>query len=101
MRHSGRGGVRAGGGRPSPWQHQPTCTIRIPKRFEKMILEIAQDLDKCSEDILIIDLKSVKIERQSKKEQVNLLKLQVYKHSSGKVVRLKDLVQAFQVFLES
>ncbi len=50
MRHSGRGGVRAGGGRPSLWQHQPTCTIRIPKRFEKMILEIAQDLDKCSED---------------------------------------------------
>ncbi len=46
MRHSGRGGVRAGGGRPSPWQHQPTSTIRIPKRFEKIILEIAQDLDK-------------------------------------------------------
>ena len=24
---SGRGGARTGGGRPSPWQHQPTCTI--------------------------------------------------------------------------
>jgi hypothetical protein len=101
MRHSGRGGVRAGGGRPSLWQHQPTCTIRIPKQFEKILLEIAQNLDQCYEDILVIDLKSLKVERQSKKEQVNLLKLQVYKHSSGKVVKLKDLVQALQVFLES
>jgi hypothetical protein len=38
---SGRGGARTGGGRPSPWQHQPTCTIRVPEIFAETLLEIA------------------------------------------------------------
>ena len=95
-----RGGARAGGGRPSPWHHHPTRTIRIPQRFEAILLEIAQNLDQSSEDVLVIDLKSLAITKQTKKEQLNLLKIPIYKHSSTKVVRLEDLVRAFQESLQ-
>jgi len=93
---SKRGRVHAGGGRPSPWLHHPTRTIRIPQIFEAILLEIAQNLDQSSEDVLVIDLKSLAITKQTKKEQVNLLRIPIYKHSSAKVVRLEDLVRAFK-----
>ena len=91
--------VKRGGGRPSPWQNSPTCTIRIPQVFEAILLEVAKNLDQCNEDMLVIDLKSLSIHPQAKKKRVNLLKVQVYKHSSGKVVNIKELVEAFQVHL--
>ena len=94
-----RGGTRAGGGRPSPWRHHPTRTIRIPQMFEAILLEIAQNLDQSSEDVLVIDLKALAITKQTKKEQVNLLKIPIYKHSSAKVVKLEDLARVFQELL--
>ena len=99
MKLSKRGGVRAGGGRPSPWRHHPTRTIRIPQLFEAVLLEIAQNLDQCSEDVLVIDLKSLAVSKQTKKEQVSLSNIKVYKHLSKKVVRLEDLTSALQGLL--
>ncbi len=96
MKSSKRGGPRAGGGRPSPWRHEPTCTIRIPKEFKATLLEIAQNIDQASEDTLVIDLKSLAITKQTKKEQINLLKVPIYKHLSEKVVKIADLARAFQ-----
>ncbi|MBW4695854.1 MAG: hypothetical protein KME27_29410 [Lyngbya sp. HA4199-MV5] len=95
-----RGGARAGGGRPSPWRHHPTRTIRIPQLFEAILLEIAQNLDQSSEDDLVINLKTLAITKQTKKEQLNLLKIPIYKHSSAKVVRLEDLANALQALLQ-
>lgn len=94
-----RGGARAGGGRPSPWRHHPTRTMRIPQLFEAVSLEIAQNLDQCSEDVLVIDLKSLAISKQTKKEQLSVCNIKIYKHSSEKVIRLGDLARALQALL--
>lgn len=72
-----RGGARAGGGRPSPWRHHPTRTMRIPQLFEAVSLEIAQNLDQCSEDVLVIDLKSLAISKQTKKEQLSVCNIKL------------------------
>jgi hypothetical protein len=42
---SGRGGARAGAGRPRRWKHRPLKMIRIPVAFAEEILEIAQYMD--------------------------------------------------------
>ncbi len=97
---SGRGGARAGGGRPSSWQNQPTITIRVPKVFAETLLEIASELDKGLEDTLIIDRKSLGVHRQLKKEQLSLSQLRVYKHSGHKVLRLQELLSVLQSFSE-
>jgi hypothetical protein len=93
---SGRGGARTGGGRPSPWQHQPTSTIRVPEIFAETLLEIARELDKGLDDTLIIDRKSLSVNRQIKKEQLSLSSLRVYKHSGHKVLRLQELLSVLQ-----
>ncbi len=68
MSISGRGGARTGGGRPSPWQHQPTCTIRVPEILAETLLEIARELDKGLEETLVIEPKSHGVNRQAKKK---------------------------------
>lgn len=98
---SGRGGARPGGGRPSSWRNQPTITIRVPKIFAETLLEIASELDKGLDDTLIVDRKSLSVNRQIKKEQLSLSQLRVYKHSGHKVLRLQDLVTILQGFSES
>ena len=40
------GGARENAGRKSSWNHNETCTIRIPQVFAPKIREIAQKLDK-------------------------------------------------------
>ncbi len=40
------GGLRENAGRKSIWNHNETCTIRIPKRFAPKLHEIAQKWDK-------------------------------------------------------
>ena len=98
---SGRGGARVGGGRPSSWRNQPTITIRVPKVFAETLLEIASELDKGLDDTLIIDRKSLGVNRQIKKEQLSLSPLRIYKHSGHKVLRLQELLSALQGFSES
>jgi len=97
---SGRGGARTGGGRPSPWQHKPTCTIRVPKVFAEILLEVAKEFDKGLEETLVIDPKSYSINRQVKKEHLSLSQLRVYRHSGHKVLRLEELVAALQSYRE-
>lgn len=92
MSGSSRGGARTGGGRPSPWIHKPTCTIRVPENLAESLLEIARSLDQGSEDVIVIDPKSLKIDRQKKQDYLSLSKLRLYKHSSGrKMIGLADL----------
>jgi len=93
---SGRGGARTGGGRPSPWQHQPTCTIRVPEILAETLLEIARELDKGLEETLVIEPKSHGINRQAKKELLSLSQLRIYKHSGHKVLRLEELIRVLQ-----
>ncbi len=97
---SGRGGARAGGGRPSSWKNQPTTTIRVPKIFASTLLEIASELDKGLDDTLIVDRKSLSINRQLKKEHLSLSQLRIYKHSGHRVLRLQELLSALQGFSE-
>jgi hypothetical protein len=97
---SGRGGARTGGGRPSHWQHQPSCTIRVPKIFAETLLEIARELDKGLEETLVIEPKSHGINRQAKKELLSLSQLRIYKHSGHKVLRLEELIRALQSSFE-
>ncbi|HEY9830682.1 MAG TPA: hypothetical protein V6D26_08885 [Stenomitos sp.] len=97
---SGRGGARTGGGRPSPWQHQPSCTIRVPKIFAETLLEIARELDKGLEDTFVVEPKSHGINRQAKKELLSLSQLRIYKHSGHKVLRLEELIRALQSSFE-
>lgn len=97
---SGRGGARTGGGRPSPWQHQPSCTIRVPKIFAETLLEIARELDKGLEDTFVVDPKSHSINRQAKKEVLSLSQLRIYKHSGHKVLRLEELIRVLQSSFE-
>jgi hypothetical protein len=99
MGQAKRGGSRAGGGRPSPWRHRPTHTIRIPQLFEAVLLEIAHNLDQSSEAVLVIDLKSLAITKQTKKEQLDVCNIKIYKHLSEKVIRLEDLTRALQALL--
>jgi hypothetical protein len=102
MSKSGRGGTRTGGGRPSPWLRKPTCTIRVPEELAESLLEIARSLDQGSEDVIIVDPKSLKIDRQKKQEYLLLSKLRLYKHSSGrKMIGLEDLLNALQALLLS
>ncbi|HEY9669929.1 MAG TPA: hypothetical protein V6D11_00605 [Waterburya sp.] len=93
---SGHGGARTGGSRPSPWQYQPTCTIRVPEILAETLLEIARELDKGLEETLIIDPKSHGINRQVKKEVLSLSQLRIYKHSRHKFLRLEKLIRALQ-----
>ena len=97
---SGRGGARTGGGRPSSWQHQPTCTIRVPEFFAETLLEIARELDKGLEETLVIDPKSHGINRQAKKDLLSLSQLRIYKHSGHKVLRLEELIRTLQSSFE-
>lgn len=43
---SGRGGKRAGAGRPSKWQSGSTIAIRVPKQFAQELQRIAVLLDR-------------------------------------------------------
>ncbi len=45
-RSSNWGGARENAGRKSIWNHQETCTMRIPKVFAPKLHEIAQKWDK-------------------------------------------------------
>jgi len=96
MKNSGRGGARTGGGRPSEWQNQPTCTIRVPKILVKLLLEIAKELDQGLEDTVVIDPKSLSLDRQFKREHLSLGKIRIYKHSGHKVLRVEDLIWTLQ-----
>ena len=87
MSISGRGGARTGGGRPSPWQHQPTCTIRVPEILAETLLEIARELDKGLEETLVIEPKSHGVNRQAKKEVLSLSQLRVYSFSHSHEVQ--------------
>ncbi|MBE9174942.1 hypothetical protein IQ225_05870 [Synechocystis salina LEGE 06155] len=42
---SGRGGMRAGAGRKSPWQSGETQTIRVPVAIKEELLSLGQQLD--------------------------------------------------------
>ena len=53
----GRGGYRDNAGRKSSWKHSDTCTIRIPKSFAKLLVEIARHLDNGGK--IDIDTKSI------------------------------------------
>lgn len=98
---SGRGGARPGDGRPSSWRNQPTITIRVPKVFAETLLKIASELDKGLDDTLIIDRKSLSVNRQVKREQLSLSPLRIYRHSGHKVLRLQELVTLLQSFSDS
>lgn len=100
MVSSGRGGARVGGGRPSRWKNQPTITIRVPEVFAETLLEIAENLDREIEDTLVIDRKSMNVSRQTKKEQLALSQLRIYKHSGHKVLRLEELISVLQSSLD-
>jgi hypothetical protein len=73
-----------------------TSTIRVPEIFAETLLEIARELDKGLDDTLIIDRKSLSVNRQIKKEQLSLSSLRVYKHSGHKVLRLQELLSVLQ-----
>ena len=42
---SGRGGARAGAGRPRRWKHRPLKMVRLPVAFVEKILEVARYMD--------------------------------------------------------
>ena len=100
MVKSGRGGARAGGGRPSPWHHQPTRTIRIPEVFAATVLEIVKKLDNGCGDIVVVDPKSLTVNQQVKKNQITSPQPRKYIHSGYKVLRVEELVQFLQAYLE-
>jgi hypothetical protein len=93
---SGRGGKRKGGGRPSNWQQKPTCTIRVPEIFAKILVEIAQELDKGLNEVIVIDPKKMAVSPQVKKEILSLGHLRIYTQSGHKTLRVKDLISALQ-----
>ena len=43
-------------GCPPKWKHGETCTIRIPKVFKSLILEIAKDIDEGKKSVIELDL---------------------------------------------
>lgn len=45
MINSGRGGMRRGAGRKSPWQNSETQTIRVPVAIKNELLDLGQQLD--------------------------------------------------------
>lgn len=100
MVKAGRGGARAGGGRPSPWQHQPTQTVRIPAVFAATVLELVKKLDNGCGDIVVVDPTSLKVNQQVKRNQVTSPPPRKYIHSGHKVLRVEELVQFLQAYLE-
>jgi hypothetical protein len=46
MMRSGRGGVRQGAGRKSPWQSGETQTIRVPVGIKEELVAVGQQLDR-------------------------------------------------------
>lgn len=93
---SGRGGARAGGGRPSEWQNGPTCTIRVPEVFAQTLLKIAKELDKGFEDEIVVNPKSLTVNPQVKHEKLSLSGLRIYKSQGKKIVRVQELILALQ-----
>ncbi|MBD0261325.1 MAG: hypothetical protein ICV85_16205 [Tolypothrix sp. T3-bin4] len=93
---SGRGGARAGGGRPSEWQNGPTCTIRVPEVFAQTLLKIAKELDKGFKEVIIVEPKSLSVNPQVKHEKLSLSGLRVYKYQGNKVMRVQELILALQ-----
>jgi hypothetical protein len=100
MVKSGRGGARARGGRPSPWQNQPTRTIRIPAAFAEIVLELVKKLDDGCKEVVVIDPKSLKVNQQAKGTHVSLSQLRSYTHSGRKVLRVEELMQFLQNYLQ-
>jgi hypothetical protein len=100
MGFSGRGGKREGGGRPSIWQHKPTCTIRVPKIFAEILLATAQELDKGLNEVIIIDPKKMSVSPQVKKELLSLSQLRIYKQSGHKTLRVEELISVLQQCVE-
>lgn len=64
----GRGGYRDNAGRKSSWKHSDTCTIRIPKSFAKLLVEIARQLD--NGEKIDIDTKSIRPDSDSVTESI-------------------------------
>ncbi|AFZ61317.1 hypothetical protein H6G54_21200 [Anabaena cylindrica FACHB-243] len=100
MGTSGRGGKREGGGRPSNWQYQPTCTIRVPKIFAEILLKTAQELDKGLNEIIIVDPKKMSVSPQVKKEVLSLSQLRIYTREGHKTLRLEELISVLQQCLK-
>ena len=101
MKGSGRGGARPGGGRKSEWNNRPTTSIRVPEALAEKILEIARELDKGYEGMLIIDTASGNFKRQQKstQERLYLSQVKLYRSSGHKVIRLDELVRSLQDYL--
>ena len=100
MSTSGRGGNRTNSGRPSGWQHGPTCTIRVPKVFAEKLLEVAKGLDRGLDEVLIIQPHDFKLSSQAKTDQIALSQLRVYRNGKHKIIRLQDFLNLLQMSLD-
>lgn len=96
MVKSKQDGKKAGGGRPSSWQHQPTGSLRVPVEFHSLLLELARKLDEGWTDPIIVQPEKRTVNRQSKKDQVSLSSLRVYRHAGHKAVRIQELIDALK-----
>jgi predicted nucleic acid-binding Zn-ribbon protein len=92
---SGRGGIRQGAGRKTTWvsgcTQAETKVIRVPKKFEKELLEIAHKLD--AGEVIELDTKSIQEENRSLREEIDALK-QRLADSSREIKRLKTEKEA-------
>lgn len=100
MGKSGRGGARERGGRPSPWKNGPTKTIRIPEVFAEAVLDVVKKLDSGCREIVIVDPSSLLVNQQVKKNQVSSTQPRKYVHSGHKVLRVKEVIQFLENYLE-
>jgi len=69
-------------------------------KTRNQLLEIVKKLDNGCGDIVVVDPKSLNVNQQVKKNQITSPRPRKYIHSGHKVLRVKELVQFLQAYLE-
>lgn len=91
-------------GCPPKWKHGETCTIRIPKVFKSLILEIAKGIDEGEKSIIELDLNQkpyrVKNFKSIHQKRLDLSEVFIYEPGGHKCIRLEQLIPALQKHLD-